>query len=98
MHSWAQNIRDVGCPSCGEFAVKVAEGVHDVVNNHLGKPLQHPESVLALAKAVAHTLESNPTFGNNIASQHHDEDLCELVPASMTFEATLIHQDPASTE
>lgn len=98
LHSWAENIRDVGCPSCGEFAVRAAEGLHDIVNSHLGKPLQHPESVLTLASAVLDTLEANPQFNNGAVAQHQDEDLCELVPRNMTFEATLIHQDPASLE
>lgn len=32
LHSWAENIRDNGCSHCGEFAVKMAAAMHDLVN------------------------------------------------------------------
>ncbi|MDP2661733.1 MAG: hypothetical protein Q8R28_13480 [Dehalococcoidia bacterium] len=51
LHAWAENIRDVGCPTCGEFAVKAATALHDVVNNHLGKPIQHPANLREIAAA-----------------------------------------------
>ena len=99
LHSWAENIRDHGCASCGEFAVMAAQAIHDVVNSELGKPLQHTEAITNLARAMLRTMETNPQFNNSPRTwQDQDEDLCELVPNDMTFEASLFHQDPASLE
>ena len=97
LHSWAKNIRDDGCSSCGQFAVEAARAIHDIVNSHLGKPIQHPDSVIFLSRKILDMLDTNPVFGTNVPF-HQDEELCELVPTAMTFEASLFHQDPASSE
>ena len=49
LHSWAENIRDHGCSTCGDVAVPMAMAFHDLVNYKLGKPIQHPGIFEAIA-------------------------------------------------
>lgn len=51
-HGIAKGIRDYGCSSCGTEAVRLVEGMHDVVNAHLGKPIHTPESLAHLSEAA----------------------------------------------
>ena len=37
LHGWAEAIRDEGCPSCGEFAVKAVNALHDLVQPQAGQ-------------------------------------------------------------
>ena len=53
LHSWAENIRTVGCRPCGEFAVDAAVALHDVVNHHLDKPIQDPANLERIATYFA---------------------------------------------
>ena len=49
LHSWAENIRDHGCSTCGDVAVPMAMAFHDLVNYKLGKPIQYPGIFEAIA-------------------------------------------------
>ena len=58
LHSWALNIHDHICDSCGDYAIMMAHAMHDLVNHHLGKPIQHPEDLKLVGMAMAKTLEA----------------------------------------
>lgn len=72
IHAWAESIRDAGCASCGEFAVKAVSALHDLVNIHLEKPLHDAPNFLEIAD---HYLE-----GVRQIQAHHPE----LVDAKMS--------------
>ena len=57
LHSWADAVHDDICRVCGIFAIFAAEGIHDIVNVKLGKPVQHPFSLIELARAAAEAVE-----------------------------------------
>ena len=40
------------CPPCAETGGRLGRGVHDVVNFHIGKSLEHPEDLEFLREAV----------------------------------------------
>lgn len=53
LHGVAQAIRDCGCSSCGEWAVKAMHAIHDTVNWKLGKPVRYPGHLKEVASAMA---------------------------------------------
>lgn len=53
-HSLAKNIRDYGCSTCGDFAVKMMQACHDLVNIHLAgqgqeKKIHYPDNLREFA-------------------------------------------------
>ncbi len=59
LHSWAENIRDAGCSSCGVFAVDMAVAMHDLVNDKLGKPIRDQANLDRFADLFAHVSSSH---------------------------------------
>lgn len=75
LHSWANNIRDFICPTCGEFAVKAARALHDLVNLKLGKPLKTPDEFAFIAGLFARALNGDPLLvGEEHARLHENAE------------------------
>ena len=98
LHSWAENVRDSGCASCGAFAVMAATAIHDMVNNHVGKPIQDPQNLMSFAEKMLGTLDSISQHDHGTAGQAQDADVCELVPPGQGFAASMFTPDPAMIE
>jgi hypothetical protein len=52
------SCRILMCPSCRESCMRLVNGLHDVVNVRLGKPIQRPGDLRFLGAAVASTVNS----------------------------------------
>ncbi len=77
IHAWAESIRDAGCASCGGFAVKAVNALHDLVNIHLEKPLHDADNFLEIADHYREGVQQ--------VQAHHPE----LVDAKMSQELAL---------
>ena len=73
LHSWAENIRDHGCSDCGNFAVAMAEAMHDLVNVKLGKPLHSPEALALFSKFFQQAVEAIDHEGIQVSEPAHQE-------------------------
>jgi len=50
-HVWAalhHIVRAIPCPDCRMEGEMLIEGIHDIVNEHIGKPLHSPRSLCML--------------------------------------------------
>ena len=64
------------CAPCAENGGKLGRGVHDVVNFHTGKPLQHPEDLEFLRVSVNQVPPQIPPA--HTASNPLDEEIIRL--------------------
>ena len=58
-HVWAtvhHLMAAIPCPDCQAEGRILAEGIHDIVNGHLGKPLHAPESLCMVHDQARSTL------------------------------------------
>lgn len=103
LHSWANNIREWICPTCGEFAVKMARAMHDLVNLKLGKPLRTPEEFNYIASLFAQAAQGQPLAAAGHARLHaeasaHLRKDAQLVDMSQGHPPHEVVKDPSLFE
>ncbi len=57
------------CAPCAEAGGALGKGVHDVVNHHIGKPIQHPRELEYLRQAISEVPRQQQAAGPDLATE-----------------------------